>query len=101
LASLTESAVWRQSLELATLGSEFDDDYAAAKELSHIFGGFSTLEESASTRIIHNEDILRNVVIEDEPAAELGCKHIAHRILRIAHATIDLSSPRRRKLHLV
>jgi hypothetical protein len=57
LASLTELAVWRQSLELAALGSEFDDDYAAAKELSHIFGGFSTLEESAPVRIVHGEDV--------------------------------------------
>jgi hypothetical protein len=57
LASQTESTVWRQSLEFATLGSEFDDDYAAAKEFSHIFGGFSTLEESALARIIHGEDV--------------------------------------------
>lgn len=56
-ASLTESAIRGQSFQLAALGREFDDMYVATKEPSHIFGGFSTLEESAPTRIVHNEGI--------------------------------------------
>jgi len=56
-ACLPESAIWRQSFELAAFSREFDDQYSAAKEPSNIFGGFPTLEESAPTRIIHNEGI--------------------------------------------